>query len=168
MGEPVTVPTNFGIDNLYTPSQCNVTIHLEDKKVMEANSLVLSWNSPVFQYRFSVLGRTYLNLHHHSASASVTFLESLYTGDVQIRLTFELFREVRAMARRYKVGWMQQQCGSFYQVSVGAAAEAEFGGSVCKEMLWVYTEARFARDVLKDEELMVIFMETKFPKKAIT
>ena len=39
MAPPVKVPADFGVKNLYIPSQCNVTVNLADKETMGANSI---------------------------------------------------------------------------------------------------------------------------------
>ena len=162
MAPTVKVPADFGVQNLYISSQCNVTINLENEKTMRANSMILSCNSDVFLHMFSELGRSTVDAQDFSKASVVHFLESIYRGEVEVSFTKEMFREVCKLAIVFKVKWMQLQCFSFFKGLVGRFSCHSF-----EDMLWAYEEAKFAKHSLKNSSLMDIFFEKSNKDSAI-
>ena len=55
MASKISVPCDFGIENMYDPFHGNVNIEFADETKIKVNSLILSWNSAKFCYFFNEL-----------------------------------------------------------------------------------------------------------------
>ena len=70
----VTVPTNFGIEYLNSPSHGNLKFLLEGDEELLANSSIMSFNSPVIKKMTIEDGRTAVDVQDFSKDSVQCFL----------------------------------------------------------------------------------------------
>ena len=76
----ISVPADFGLENLYLPRHGNIVIKLRHGKEMPANLLILSYNSAVFTNMFKDNLGTVYGTQHYDADAVVIFLRCCTRG----------------------------------------------------------------------------------------
>ena len=112
MASKIIVPADFGIENLNSPVHSNITIELSELPELLVNSLILSYNSPVFLEMFKTINTRILDMKRHNSTAVRRFIESLYTGDV--RLEKSLLKDFSELASQYKVAWLILRCHNYF------------------------------------------------------
>ena len=142
------VPADFGIENLYDEFHGNVVLKLKDKVEMKANSMILKMNSPVFGDMFLNLEIRTLDMDDFSGAAVKTFLESLYTGEVQPNK--ELFRDINKIATVFKVTWLISKCEDYFCDLVQNAVQ----DSDYNNLLFVFEEARYLKNSVKKPDFL--------------
>ena len=83
----IRVPANFGLKNLDAPFHSNITLTLQDGGSYRANSVILSYNSAVFERLFLELNQTVLDVDDFSPDAvcrSTGMQSELFPSPVQI------------------------------------------------------------------------------------
>ena len=104
----VSVPSNFGVENLHNQFHGNVDVEFDDGSTMKVNSLILSWNSSVFDHSFKEMRLTKIEIKDYSKEAVILFLECLYSGDVKLEKSS--FRELNKLSLFFKIDWLSQRC----------------------------------------------------------
>ena len=97
---------------MYDPFHGNVSIEFNDDTKLKVNSLILSWNSATFCYFFNELRLSNVEIKDFSKEAVILFLESLYTGD--LNLVKSLFREINKLSFVFKTKWLSDRCTEFF------------------------------------------------------
>ena len=129
MAPKVVVPADFGIENLYLPRHGNIAIKLQNNTEMPANSLILSYNSPVFVNMFNNLDLDTVEMEDFSVESVIMFLEALYTGEIQLNRV--LFRDINKLASVFKVSWLMLKCKDYFSGIVKHLEEGDFD-DMCK------------------------------------
>ena len=118
---------------------------------MKVNSLILSWNSDTFCYFFNELRLTNVEIKDFSKDAVIVFLESMYSGNVN--LTKGLFREIYKLSVVFKAKWITDRCKEFFCML------CEHQSHKFEDLLFVFNEAIYAQTILKTESLINTVVE---------
>ena len=146
MASKISVPCDFGIENMYDPFHGNVNIEFADETKIKVNSLILSWNSAKFCYFFNELRLENVEIKDFTKEAVILYLESLYSGD--LNLEKGLFRELYKLSVVFKTKWLSERCTEyFYQLCESLSNEFE-------DLCFVFSEALYAYNTLKNGDLM--------------
>ena len=146
MVSKISVPCDFGIENMYDPFHGNVNIEFADETKIKVNSLILSWNSATFCYFFNELRLENVEIKDFTKEAVILYLESLYSGD--LNLEKGLFRELYKLSVVFKTKWLSERCTEyFYQLCESLSNEFE-------DLCFVFSEALYADHTLKNGDLM--------------
>ena len=146
MASKISVPCDFGIENMYDPFHGNVNIEFADETKIKVNSLILSWNSATFCYFFNELRLENVEIKDFTKEAVILYLESLYSGD--LKLEKGLFRELYKLSVVFKTKWLSERCTEyFYQLCESLSNEFE-------DLCFVFSEALYANNTLKNGDLM--------------
>ena len=150
----VSVPMNFGIANLYKGYHNNVTFKMRDGKTMAANSMILAFNSKVFEDSYVGNEIYSVEIDDFSSEVVVGFLEALYGGTIDI--TMKIFREMFKISVVFRVDWIKSACVVTFRNTIEPAVEDGnlAGISTCFE------EALYARKNLKEDTLIDAFSFT--------
>ena len=151
MAAKICVPCDFGIENLHNPFHGNVHVEFEDDSKMKVNSLILSWNSETFFYFFNELRLTNVEIKDFSKDAVIVFLESMYSGNVN--LTKGLFRDIYKLSVAFKAKWITDRCREFLCML------CEHQSQKFEDLLFVFNEAIYAETILKTESLIDTVVE---------
>ena len=149
----IRVPANFGLKNLERPFHSNITLTLKEGGSYRANSMILSYNSPVFERLFLELNQTVLDVQDFSPDLVRSFVKALYVGCVQ--LDTQQFREMRKLGRVYGVDWVQRRCREFW-VGLLESVDSESPYSTLQFLL---DEAQYAKSALKEPSYIDDFIK---------
>jgi len=105
----VKVPMDFGVENLQCPVHSNIKLLTSNNETVNANSMILSYNSTVFHELFFVQLCTSVDVSSFSKQTVTRFLEALYSG--QLSLDHVSFREIAELADKFSVRWLMVFCG---------------------------------------------------------
>ena len=157
----ISLPADFGIENLDCPVHGNIEIKLQEDQKMRANSMILSLHSPVFQNMFFKLGRTSVDFKIFTADVVRQFFAGLYSGKVDIQKGN--FREFHNLAAVFKIEWLQLRCHLAFMkiiksflVKNADRNEADTVSDEMEEMKWILDEAIFAKKVMKISKLFEV------------
>lgn len=148
----ITLPADFGIENLDCPGHSNIDVMLKGEEVLKVNSIILGLHSPVFQKMFKVLSRTSVDFSDFPTDISRSFFSALYDGNLDI--TKENLRAFLKIAVIFRIEWIESRCMLGYFILVKSYVEkynkcvGEGGGNllnVMVEMKWALNEL-FSRD----------------------
>ena len=153
MAPKVTVPLDFGIENLHCEFHGNVVLKLQGGEEKRANSLILSYHSSVFVHLFLELHQTELEVEEFAGEAVKRFLGALYSGE--ILLEKDLFRDVNKLCHVFKVEWLAGRCGDYFTSLVGGVSPS----SDYQTLLFLFEEARFCSRVMKCNKFLDLVLE---------
>ena len=153
MAPKVTVPLDFGIENLHCEFHGNVVLKLQGGEEKRANSLILSYHSSVFVHLFLELHQTELEVEDFAGEAVKRFLGALYSGE--ILLEKDLFRDVNKLCHVFKVEWLAGRCGDYFTSLVGGVSLS----SDYQTLLFLFEEARFCSRVMKCNKFLDLVLE---------
>ena len=153
MAPKVTVPLDFGIENLHCEFHGNVVLKLQGGEEKRANSLILSYHSSVFVHLFLELHQTELEVEDFAGEAVKRFLGALYSGE--ILLEKDLFRDVNKLCHVFKVEWLAGRCGDYFTSLVGGVSPS----SDYQTLLFLFEEARFCSRVMKCNKFLDLVLE---------
>ena len=153
MAPKVTVPLDFGIENLHCEFHGNVVLKLQGGEEKRANSLILSYHSSVFVHLFLELHQTELEVEEFAAEAVKRFLGALYSGE--ILLEKDLFRDVNKLCHVFKVEWLAGRCGDYFTSLVGGVSPS----SDYQTLLFLFEEASFCSRVMKCNKFLDLVLE---------
>ena len=153
MAPKVTVPLDFGIENLHCEFHGNVVLKLQGGEEKRANSLILSYHSSVFVHMFLELHQTELEVEDFAGEAVKRFLGALYSGE--ILLEKDLFRDVNKLCHVFKVEWLAGRCGDYFTSLVGGVSPS----SDYQTLLFLFEEARFCSRVMKCNKFLDLVLE---------
>ena len=98
----VQVPMDFGVQYLGSPSHSNLKFLLESGEELLANSMIISYNSPVIENLTTNLFQSTIEVQDFSKDAVQCFLEASYSGDGK-KISRSNFREVNKMGHVFDV-----------------------------------------------------------------
>ena len=153
MAPKVTVPLDFGIENLHCEFHGNVVLKLQGGEEKRANSLILSYHSSVFVHLFLELHQTELEVEDFAGEAVKRFLGALYSGE--ILLEKDLFRDVNKLCHVFKVEWLAGRCRDYFTSLVGGVSPS----SDYQTLLFLFEEARFCSRVMKCNKFLDLVLE---------
>ena len=104
MAPNVTVPMNFGCNLLTSPTHNNLVLNTNEGEV-KANSVILSFNSPVISHMTGDLHMTSVDMLEFTKEAVRVFVNAAYSGSEE-ELTRKLFRDVHKMSNIFEVTWL--------------------------------------------------------------
>ena len=146
MASKICVPCDFGVENLHDSFHGNVTVQFCDDTKIEANSLILSWNSATFCYFFNELRLQNVEIKDFSKDVVMLFLESMYSGDITIEKC--TFREMYKLSSAFKTNWLTDRCRKFFYLLCENVSN-EF-----EDLLFVFDEALYATSIHKTKDLI--------------
>ena len=146
----VTVPMNFGIQLLSSPTHSTLQLRAADEVVLCASSVILSFNSPVIDKLTTSLHLTTLDMTQFGQEAVKYFVDAAYTGNTP---SFErhLFRDIYKIAKVYEVSWLAERCVNHFSTITDEIRLPSFA-----DLLFIFEEAAFAVSQLKSRELVQI------------
>ena len=153
MAPKVTVPLDFGIENLHCEFHGNVVLTLQGGEEKRTSSLILSYHSSVFVHLFLELHQTELEVEDFAGKAVKSFLGALYSGE--ILLEKDLFRDVNKLCHVFKVEWLAGRCGDYFTSLVGGVSPS----SDYQTLLFLFEEARFCSRVMKCNKFLDLVLE---------
>ena len=153
MAPKVTVPLDFGIENLHCEFHGNVVLKLQGGEEKRANSLILSFHSSVFVHLFLELHQTELEVEDFAGEAVKRFLGALYSGE--ILLEKDVFRDVNKLCHVFKVEWLAERCEDYFTSLVGGVSPS----SNYQTLLFLFEEARFCSRVMKCNKFLDLVLE---------
>ena len=146
MASKISVPCDFGVENLHDPFHGNVTVQFCDDTKIEANSLILSWNSATFCYFFNELRLQNVEIKDFTKKVVMLFLESMYSGDIALEKC--TFREMYKHSSAFKTNWLTDRCREFFYLLCENVLN-EF-----EDFLFVFDEALHATSIHETEDLI--------------
>ena len=93
---------------------CNLKLKLQNGEDYLVNSVIMCYNSSEIKRLTSELLQTSLDLVEFGVEAVHCFVDSLYTGEVEL-LNRNIFTEVYKMSRVFKVTWLLSKCTGYYE-----------------------------------------------------
>ena len=144
----VTVPMDFGIEYLNSPSHGNLKFLLKEGEELLANSAIMSFNSPVIKKMTVEDGRTTVDVHDFSKDAVQCFLKASYSGSLET-LSTSNFRDINKIADAYEVDWIADKCFEWFNFK--SMVEITEEGNFLNQ-LFLFDEAMFILDKLKKKD----------------
>ena len=109
MAPIVSVPMNFGIHLLESPTHSTLELQAKNGAKVRASSVILSFNSPVVDHMITTLHLTTLDMEEFSEEAVRYFVHAAYTGDTP-PIFKEIFSEIFKMSHVFKMTWLVTRC----------------------------------------------------------
>ena len=134
---------DFGVQYLGSPSHSNLKFLLESGEELLANSMIISYNSPVIEDLTTNLFQSTIEVQDFSKDAVQCFLEASYSGDVK-KISRSNFREVNKMGHVFDVAWIVDRCYKYFKsltetVNVNNYTEQVF---VFEEAMFMFTKLK--------------------------
>ena len=149
----VQVPMDFGVQYLGLPSHSNLTFLLGGKEQLLANSIIMSFNSPVIENITTNLSRNTVEVQDFSRNSVQCFLEASYSGAIK-NISKSNFRDVNKLAHLFEIDWLVESCfGYFKMLTFGMDADN------FSDQLYVFTEAMFIMDNLNKRNYIDIVVK---------
>ena len=141
-------PADFGRRHIGVPSVGDLTFNLgEGAERIQADSKILSLNSPVINHLTTELHQTCLEADDFSRDAVDCFIEACYTGKVEA-LNQDNFRDVNKMGHVFQVDWLSAKCKEYFVTYVeGLKSSASY-----LDILFAVSEALYVVTALKKNE----------------
>lgn len=158
----VQVPMNFGLKYLACPTHCNLMfIDSGGGFYSAANSVIISYNSPVIEDLTTDLAQSEIDVSDFSRDAVQCFVESCYCGNLS-SMKKEIFRDASKMAHVFGVDWMKRKCINYFKellqlVEVDTCFEDQF---------FLFDEALFVSTYMKSRNLLELVVD-KFSAELI-
>ena len=150
----ITVPADFGIENLEYEIHNNIFLKLKNSEDFKANSMILSYNSPVFKKLFLELCQSSLIMDDFSPDVVKSFIRALYAGKMNIEKND--FRELNKLSKVFEVQWAVDRCTSFWQNELN---KTNIAGALYASLKWLVEEAQYTKTVLKNGILNRLFTD---------
>ena len=84
MASKISVPSDFGIENLDNPGVCDVTLYLQENQLLRVSSTVLSYNGSEFRRLFADLLLRSLQMDDFPVVVVRSFVEAMYCGSIYV------------------------------------------------------------------------------------
>jgi len=149
----VSVPMNFGIQLLSSPTHSTLELKAEDEATVLASSVILSFNSPVINRLTTTLHLTSLDMRDFSEEAVRYFVDAAYTGATPT-ISRHMFRDINKMAHVYEVSWLGTRCVQHFSNITDTIRTPSF-----TDLLFIFEEAAFAVSQLKSRQLVQIMFK---------
>ena len=153
MAPRVQVPMDFGVKYLGSPSHGNLKFRLQEGGEIPANSMIISYNSPVIESLTTDLMQTSIDVDDFSKDAVQCFLESCYSGDLR-KITKSNFRDANKMSNVFKVSWLMKRCYGFFEKLVDELNTRSF-----EDNCYLFEEAMYTWASLKNKNFVEIVIK---------
>ena len=110
----ISLPLNFGLHLLDSPTHSNITLATSEGETARASSVILALNSPVMDHMTSELHLTSIDMKEFSKEAVMVFIKALYSGDTT-SISRQTFRDVNKMAHVFEVCWLVARCEEVFK-----------------------------------------------------
>ena len=150
----VQVPMDFGVQYLGLPSHSNLRFLLGNGEELLANSMIMSFNSPVIEEMTTNLFQHTIQVQDFTKNAVQCFLEASYSGGIADKISKSNFREVNKMAHLFEVGWLIEGCFGYFKTLTFGMETDNFS-----EQLYVFNEAMFVMKNLKKRNYIEIVIK---------
>ena len=149
----VQVPMDFGVQYLGSPSHSNLKFLLESGEELLANSMIISYNSPVIEDLTTNLFQSTIEVQDFSKDAVQCFLEASYSGDVK-KISRSNFREVNKMGHVFDVAWIVDRCYKYFKSLTETVKVNNY-----TEQVFVFEEAMFMFTKLKKRNFVELVVK---------
>ena len=146
----ISVPMNFGIHLLDSPTHSTLNLLAKDGKVVKASSVIMSFNSPVIDNLTTTLHMTSVDMQEFSEEAVRVFVNAAYSGNAE-GFTRETFRDINKMANVFEMTWLIERCNLYFADLADSVQNPSF-----TELLFLFDEAGFVFENLKDPYLFQV------------
>ena len=150
MAANISVPMNFGIRLLDSPTHSTLELKARDGKVVKASSVILSYNSPVIDHMTTTLHLTSVDTEEFSEEAVRYFVDAAYSGKSP-PISKDLFRDINKMANVFEMSWLVTRCVEQFNDISEAIEEPSY-----QEMAFLFDEGAYIQSKLKSRDLVEI------------
>ena len=150
MAANISVPMNFGIRLLDSPTHSTLELKARDGKVVKASSVILSYNSPVIDHMTTTLHLTSVDMEEFSEEAVRYFVDAAYSGKSP-PISKDLFRDINKMANVFEMSWLVTRCVEHFTDTAEAIEEPSY-----QEMAFLFDEGAYIQSKLKSRDLVEI------------
>ena len=144
---------DFGVQYLGSPSHSNLKFLLESGEELLANSMIISYNSPVIEDLTTNLFQSTIEVQDFSKDAVQCFLEASYSGDVK-KISRSNFREVNKMGHVFGVAWIVDRCYKYFK-----SLTETVNVNIYTEQVFVFEEAMFMFTKLKKRNFVELVVK---------
>ena len=153
MAPKVQVPMDFGVKYLGSPSHSNLKFRLQDGKEIPANSVIISYNSPVIDSLTTDLLQTSIDVDDFGKEVVQDFVTSCYSGELQ-NISKDTLREMNKMSCVFEVSWIADRCVKFFKTLVD-----ELDSENYEDQLYVFEEAMYMLLTIKKKNFMELVVD---------
>ena len=150
----VNVPMDFGRSLLSSPVHNNLKINTSEEGEVMANSVILSFNSPVIDHMTTTLHLTSVDMLEFPEDVVRLFVDAAYFGIVE-GITWEIFRDIAKMAYVFKMTWLSEKCLDYFAEVAHSLKVPSY-----EEILFLFEEAGFTFEQLKTKDYLLIIIKT--------
>ena len=150
MAPNISVPMNFGIRLLDSPTHSTLQLKASEGQIVKASSVILSYNSPVIDHMTTTLHLTSVDMEEFSDKAVRYFVDAAYSGESP-PISRDLFRDVNKIANVFKMSWLVTRC-----VEQFAGIAEEIQQSAYQDFSFLFDEAVYVLSELKSRQLVEV------------
>ena len=148
MAPNVSVPMNFGLKLLDSPTHNTLQLKASQGAVVRASSVILSFNSPVIDHMTTSLHLTSVNMEEFSEEAVRNFVDAAYSGQSP-PISRNLFRDIHKLANVFQMSWLVTRCVQQFTDIAQSLQEPSY-----EDLLFLFDEAVYVLSQLKSRELV--------------
>ena len=146
----VSVPMNFGIHLLESPTHSTLELQAKNGAKVRASSMILSFNSPVVDHMTTILHLTTLDMEEFSEEAVRYFVHAAYSGETP-PISRDMFRDLNKMSHVFNVSWLTTRCVQLFSSLADSIIQPSYD-----DFLFIFEEAVFALSKSKSGQLVDI------------
>ena len=144
----VSVPMNFGLKLLDSPTHNTLELKASQGMVVRASSVILSFNSPVIDHMTTSLHLTSVDMEEFSKEAVRYFVDAAYSGQSP-PISRNLFRDIHKLANVFQMSWLVIRCVQQFTDIAQSLQEPSY-----EDLLFLFDEAVYVLSQLKSRELV--------------
>ena len=148
MAPNVSVPMNFGLKLLDSPTHNTLELKASQGAVVRASSVILSFNSPVIDHMTTSLHLTSVDMEEFSEEAVRYFVDAAYSGQSP-PISRNLFRDIHKLANVFQMSWLVTRCVQQFTDIAQSLQEPSY-----EDLLFLFDEAVYVLSQLKSRELV--------------
>ena len=148
MSPNVSVPMNFGLKLLDSPTHNTLQLKASQGAVVRASSVILSFNSPVIDHMTTSLHLTSVDMEEFSEEAVRYFVDAAYSGQSP-PISRNLFRDIHKLANVFQMSWLVTRCVQQFTDIAQSLQEPSY-----EDLLFLFDEAVYVLSQLKSRELV--------------
>ena len=146
----ISLPMNFGIRLLDSPTHSTLELKAKDGKVVKASSVIISYNSPVIDQMTTTLHLTSVDMEEFSEEAVRYFVDAAYSGKSPT-ISKDIFRDINKMANVFEMSWLVTRCVKQFAAVAESIHEESY-----QKMVFLFDEALYVLSKLKSRQLVEI------------
>ena len=148
MAPNVSVPMNFGLKLLDSPTHNTLELKASQGAVVRASSVILSFNSPVIDHMTTSLHLTSVDMEEFSEEAVRYFVDAAYSGQSP-PISRNLFRDIHKLANVFQMSWLVTRCVQQFTDIAQSLQQPSY-----EDLLFLFDEAVYVLSQLKSRELV--------------